>query len=322
MCDLRRFLPSGPECHPRPGSVLRRHGSSGRAGHGEDHPASHEQERGRSGSSGTVPNLRGGPEAGGLRYWRSAASADRKSKVRRSDFGLEGVVHMFFYWQYKKLHANWCYAVKPVLRDHCHNRPPVLKDQTFSTSQGPIFQHIEPGSKHPLYWETTFYGWWVSLSKQVSLYLGMYVVTGLGIYLRERNSSPTEPHLESMDVAITPVCLVHCVYVKAVMWSSWSYEGYPVLYYFRIDTSSGIRPHWSYPWAVLIWSCHYITYICISYVPKGIFLELKNCNLETQILFATLWLFFSIMCGFFYGVCIDLTWDSFWAILRGSPVRQ
>ncbi len=31
-------------------------------------------------------------------------------------------------------------TVKPVLRDHCHERPPVLKDHTF-LAEGPTFQH-------------------------------------------------------------------------------------------------------------------------------------------------------------------------------------
>ncbi len=30
-------------------------------------------------------------------------------------------------------------TVKPVLRDHCHERPPVLKDHTF-LAEGPTFQ--------------------------------------------------------------------------------------------------------------------------------------------------------------------------------------
>ncbi len=30
-------------------------------------------------------------------------------------------------------------TVKPVLRDHCHERPPVLTDHTFS-AEGPTFQ--------------------------------------------------------------------------------------------------------------------------------------------------------------------------------------
>ncbi len=31
------------------------------------------------------------------------------------------------------------YTVKPVLRDHCHETPPVLKDHTF-LAEGPTFQ--------------------------------------------------------------------------------------------------------------------------------------------------------------------------------------
>ncbi len=31
-------------------------------------------------------------------------------------------------------------TVKPVLRDHCHERPPVLTDHAFS-AEGPIFRY-------------------------------------------------------------------------------------------------------------------------------------------------------------------------------------
>ncbi len=39
-------------------------------------------------------------------------------------------------------------AVNPVLRDHCHERPPVLKDQIL-LAEGPTFV-IEPDSKDHL----------------------------------------------------------------------------------------------------------------------------------------------------------------------------
>ncbi len=41
------------------------------------------------------------------------------------------------YWVLK----SYCsvYTVKPFLRDHCHERPPVLKDQIF-LAEGPTFQ--------------------------------------------------------------------------------------------------------------------------------------------------------------------------------------
>ncbi len=37
-------------------------------------------------------------------------------------------------------YATLIYTVKPVLRDHCHERPPVLKDNKF-LAEGPKFQY-------------------------------------------------------------------------------------------------------------------------------------------------------------------------------------
>ena len=37
-------------------------------------------------------------------------------------------------------YATSIYTVKPVLRDHCHERPPVLKDNKF-LAEGPKFQY-------------------------------------------------------------------------------------------------------------------------------------------------------------------------------------
>ncbi len=48
--------------------------------------------------------------------------------------------------------------VKLILRDHCHERPPVLKKQIFP-AKCPIswyFSDIEPATKDHLFWETTF----------------------------------------------------------------------------------------------------------------------------------------------------------------------
>ena len=42
---------------------------------------------------------------------------------------------------------------EPVLRDHCHERPPVLKDQLdFSGRRSYIFNAIEPVTKDHLSW--------------------------------------------------------------------------------------------------------------------------------------------------------------------------
>ncbi len=48
------------------------------------------------------------------------------------------------------------YLVKPVLRDHCQERSPVLKDQTF-LPEGPLFKAIEPVTKDHLSWEITVF---------------------------------------------------------------------------------------------------------------------------------------------------------------------
>ncbi len=52
-------------------------------------------------------------------------------------------------------------AVKPGLSDHCHERPPVLKDSFLA--EGPIyFSIIESVTKDHLSSKTTFLGpmWW------------------------------------------------------------------------------------------------------------------------------------------------------------------
>ncbi len=38
------------------------------------------------------------------------------------------------------LYMSLVFTVKPVLRDHCHERPPVLTDHTFS-AEGPTLQY-------------------------------------------------------------------------------------------------------------------------------------------------------------------------------------
>ena len=35
--------------------------------------------------------------------------------------------------------GQWLGTVKPVLRDHCHERPPVVKEHQFGT-ESPTFQ--------------------------------------------------------------------------------------------------------------------------------------------------------------------------------------
>ncbi len=62
----------------------------------------------------------------------------------------------------RQLMSIWCFfmihftnTVKPVLRDHCHERPPVLKDHTFLV-EVPNFSVIEPVTKDHLCWERTF----------------------------------------------------------------------------------------------------------------------------------------------------------------------
>ena len=39
--------------------------------------------------------------------------------------------------------SRYPYTVKPILREHCHERPPVLKDHLFLT-EGPAFQYNWP----------------------------------------------------------------------------------------------------------------------------------------------------------------------------------
>ncbi len=47
--------------------------------------------------------------------------------------------------------SNLCYTANPVLRDHCPERPPVVKDQVF-LAEGPTFQYtIKPAVKDHLH---------------------------------------------------------------------------------------------------------------------------------------------------------------------------
>ncbi len=51
-------------------------------------------------------------------------------------------------------HGTCACTVKPVLRDHCHEKPPVLTDHTFLA--GLHFNIIEPVTRDHLSWQTTF----------------------------------------------------------------------------------------------------------------------------------------------------------------------
>ncbi len=46
-------------------------------------------------------------------------------------------------------------TVKPLLRDHCHKRPPVLKDQIFLAEIPTFWCNYKPVTKDHLSWETT-----------------------------------------------------------------------------------------------------------------------------------------------------------------------
>ncbi len=46
-------------------------------------------------------------------------------------------------------HYTYTCTVKPIMRDHCHERPPVLKDHQFLT-ESPTFQLYEPVTKDHL----------------------------------------------------------------------------------------------------------------------------------------------------------------------------
>ena len=76
------FLLAGTECHFRPGHILWRDRLPGGAGHGEDHPAAHEQERCRPRSAGTVQDLWVCP-ASWRRWWRRT-TADWKPQVQQA----------------------------------------------------------------------------------------------------------------------------------------------------------------------------------------------------------------------------------------------
>ena len=61
-------------------------------------------------------------------------------------------------------------TVEPVLRDHCHERPPVLKDQIF-LAEGPIFSiQLNLSPKTTCLERPHFHCQWGGLSRQVLLY--------------------------------------------------------------------------------------------------------------------------------------------------------
>ncbi len=64
-------------------------------------------------------------------------------------------------------------TVKPVLRDHCHEKPPVLKDHILLTevpqfnATEPVTKDLSPGIDRLVVY---FYGQWGTLSRRVLLY--------------------------------------------------------------------------------------------------------------------------------------------------------
>ena len=63
-------------------------------------------------------------------------------------------------------------TMKPVLWDHCRERPRVLKT-TYFLQKVPHFNTIEPVTKDPLSWETTFLcpkGWSFKTCSALNLY--------------------------------------------------------------------------------------------------------------------------------------------------------
>ncbi len=50
-----------------------------------------------------------------------------------------GKYYCHTYKYYKQGFINLPSTVEPVLRDHCHERPPILKDPIF-LAEGPTFQ--------------------------------------------------------------------------------------------------------------------------------------------------------------------------------------
>ncbi len=66
------------------------------------------------------------------------------------------------------------YTVEPVLRDNCHERPPVLKDQIF-LAEGPIFSiQLNLSPKTTCLEKPHFHGQWGGLSRQVLLYMYLH----------------------------------------------------------------------------------------------------------------------------------------------------
>ena len=66
------------------------------------------------------------------------------------------------------------YTVKPVLRDHCDERPTVLTDHIFLA--GPPFQYNWTCHQRPPSWQTIFFcGQWGALSRRVLLHKIVHV---------------------------------------------------------------------------------------------------------------------------------------------------
>ncbi len=61
------------------------------------------------------------------------------------------------------------YNENPVLSDHCHKRPPALKDH-ISLAEDLHFGVIEPVTKDHLSERPYFYGQLAGLSRQIPLY--------------------------------------------------------------------------------------------------------------------------------------------------------
>ncbi len=68
----------------------------------------------------------------------------------KADLFDDDVMHWMLYFYFCRRQRNWhpdswqeiidgCSIVKPVLRDHCHKRPPILPDLIF-LAEGSIFQ--------------------------------------------------------------------------------------------------------------------------------------------------------------------------------------
>ncbi len=61
-------------------------------------------------------------------------------------------------------------TVKPVLRDHCHERPPVLKDHQFGAESSTFQCKWTCHQRPPVLRDNIFCGQWGGLSRQVPLY--------------------------------------------------------------------------------------------------------------------------------------------------------